>query len=180
MKNLKEQAFDYAISDMDTVLVRHIKTEEGDVLLLVNKDIPDMEKGEEILDFHFKTGAGVCIISEKDYKNILSNKIKLADGWELQEVLFDGVFEFSDIEKMVESIRNYPWVVEIDDRPAQLKLGFKGKSGVRWSIGLVQLKESISRMSEKKRKIYTRYFSSQESKKSFLNMLNTKPVWIKN
>jgi hypothetical protein len=176
LAGLKSQAYEMAEADPLISIIRSFTMSDNKVFngfLIVDRSTPSLEKDEELSAFYFQASenrlpSATCIINDLDYQKVLDKKIKLPENWGLGEILFEGCFIFTDISKLINSVQNWLYSVEIADDPFRRVCGFKCKSGRRWEIRLTDLKNSIN--SSK----LAMDFSTKESKESFLQFLNTK------
>jgi hypothetical protein len=179
LQDIRSQAYEMAEADPLISIIRSFTmsdNKEFNGFLIVDKSTPSLKKYEELSAFYFsasenKLPAATCIINTEDYQKILDKKIKLPETWILGDVLFEGCFIFKDIARLIKSVQNWGYSVEITDDSMRRVLGFKCKSGRRWEIKLVDLKNSISTSK------LARDFSTKESKELFLQYLNTKPPY---
>jgi hypothetical protein len=183
LQDLKSQAYDMAEADPLISLVQIFKISDNKDytgFLIVDKCTPSLEKDEELSAFYFSADdkripAATCIINAKDYQKVLRQELRLPENWVLGEILFEGCFIFNDIDKLVKSIRDWGYNVDQADDSLRKVLGFKCKSGRKWEIGLIDLKNSIN--DSKIAKDFS--LSTKESKELFLQYLNTKPPYEK-
>jgi len=181
LSDLKNQAYEMAEGDTLISLIRtFVISDNKDYtgFLIVDRSTPAMEKDEELSPFYFsaddkRVPAATCIINDKDYKRVLSKKLKLPENWVLGEILFEGCFIFKDFDKLIKSIRNWGYNVDQADDPLRRVFGFKCKSGRKWEIRLTDLKNSIN--DSELAKDFS--LSTKESKELFLRYLNTKPPY---
>jgi hypothetical protein len=179
LQDIRSQVYEMAEADPLISIIRSFTmsdNKEYNGFLIVDKSTPSLEKDEELSAFYFSASenrlpSATCIINNEDYEKILSKKIKLPENWVLGDILFDGCFIFKDIAKLIKSIQNWGYSVEIADDPFRLVCGFKCKSGRRWEIRLSDLKNSMNNSK------IVRDFSTKENKELFLQYLNTKPPY---
>jgi hypothetical protein len=174
--DLKSQAYEMAEADPLISLVRTFTmsdNKEFSGFLIIDRSTPVLKKDEELSAFYFsasenRSPSATCIINTEDYNRILDKYLKLPENWKLGEILFEGCFIFTDISKLINSVQDWMYSVEIADDPLRRVCGFKCKSGRRWEIRLTDLKNSINNSK------LAMDFSTKESKELFLQFLNTK------
>jgi len=110
LSEAKLNAYNMAAIEDSICLVRQcsIKNKKDTIgYLVVNKNTTTTPKNADLIAVAFDAGLRendhpkeICDITPKEYKDIVNKKRKLPKGWKLEEILFDGIFLFNDIDDL--------------------------------------------------------------------------------
>lgn len=109
-------------------------------LLLVDP----VESTSGFMPFYIK-GEVTTLIHPDELQDTMKGKIEgLPENWTVGTCLFDGDLVFDDINEMLKAVRDFTYLVELNDLPLKRQIGFKctGELKRSWHIGLIDLKKS--------------------------------------
>lgn len=102
-------------------------------------------------------------------QSIAPDDLKMPKGWKIGEKIYDGNLLYEDISELFSDLKDFPYLLELDDNPALHQIGFKCQEiGRSWHIDIKHLKENTSPELDS-------LLRSEKGRKELLEKLNTKP-----
>ena len=136
------------LSEPGIVKVYSIKTGNSCRALLEinNEALPSVQDGK-IMVINFGETAtmepeSIVELRPEEFKQLQKGEISLPEGWEIGNLLFDGIIYYDDFDKMITDLCEYQYRVDDDDEPGVREIGYKCHSGRSWRISFTSLKET--------------------------------------